>query len=100
TPSSSSSLSPFPPSLSPLSSSSPPSPNNLLHSLLLAIRRLVDDIWTTLRSAPHWRWRNALLFFAIVGVITSFFALLNFQGAVVSQVDYFIKRPIQIEATG
>lgn len=53
----------------------------------------------TLRQAPHWQWRNLLLFVAIVGGITCIFALLNFQEAVLSQFLYFVQRPIEIEAT-
>lgn len=66
-------------------------------SSLMALPR---NLWLTLRQAPHWRWKNLLLFLGIVGGITGFFALLNFQEAVLSQVIYFIQRPIEIGATG
>src|SRR5947209_112601 len=47
-----------------------------------------------------WGWKNSLVFFGIVIGITAFFALLDFQGAVVSQLSYFTHRPVQIESTG
>src|SRR5437764_11044393 len=66
----------------------------------LAIRNIPRHLWSTLRGASHWRWGNALLFFVLIGGITGLFALLNFQGAVVSQLLYFVKRPPQIESMG
>ena len=58
------------------------------------------ELWKTLRGLPRWRWRNALLFFGLIIGITGIFALLDFHGAVINQLSYFAKRPIQIEATG
>jgi hypothetical protein len=63
-------------------------------------RLLPEAIWQTLRGAAAWRWRHLLLFCALVGVLGGGFALLNFQGAVVSQLSYFANRPVQVEATG
>ena len=56
-------------------------------------------LWYTLRGLPQWRWKNAGIFFGIVLGITGMFAMLNFEKAVVSQISYFIHRPIQVEAT-
>ncbi len=66
----------------------------------LTLKTLPGEVWQTLRGAGKWRWQNALLFFALVLAISGAFALLNFQGAVVSQLSYFVGRPVQIEATG
>ena len=57
------------------------------------------NLWQTFRQASQWRWKNLLLFLAIIGSITGIFALLNFQEAVLSQFLYFAQRPIEIEAT-
>ncbi len=48
----------------------------------------------------HWRWKNSLVFFGILIGVTALFALLDFQGAVVSQLSYFAHRPVQIESSG
>jgi hypothetical protein len=66
----------------------------------LTVRRLPGEIWQTLRGAGSWRWTHALLFLGVAGTISGLFALLNFQGAVVSQLSYFANRPVQVEATG
>src|SRR5437016_4879973 len=58
------------------------------------------ELWRTLRSIHTWRWKNTLIFLALVIGITTIFAYLDFHGAVVSQLSYFSHRPIQIEATG
>ncbi len=60
---------------------------------------LPHNLWQTFRQASQWRWKNLLLFLAIIGSITGIFALLNFQEAVLSQFLYFAQRPIEIEAT-
>jgi hypothetical protein len=52
-----------------------------------------------LRSIRAWRWRNLILFGALLLIVTGFFALLNVQGAVASQLSYFVERPLQIEST-
>jgi hypothetical protein len=41
-----------------------------------------------------------LLFFSLVLGITGFFAIFNFNGAILSQVSYFANRPLQIESIG
>lgn len=51
-----------------------------------------------IRSVAHWRWKNCIIFFAIIVTVTAGFAVLDFQGAVVSQLQYFAQRPIQIES--
>jgi hypothetical protein len=58
------------------------------------------ELWRTLRGIGSWRWKNSLLFFIILFGVTALFALLDFQGAVVSQLSYFAHRPVQIESTG
>lgn len=65
-----------------------------------SLRSIPMQLWFTLRGAKRWRWKNTLLFLTIVSGGTGLFALLNFQGAVVSQISYFVLRPIQVEATG
>ena len=65
----------------------------------ITLREIPAALWQTLRGLRQWRWQNSLIFFGIILLITGGFALLNFQGAVVSQLSYFIQRPIQIEAT-
>lgn len=66
----------------------------------LTFKMLPGEIWRTLRAAGQWRWKNALLFGTLILVISGLFALLNFQGAVVSQLSYFANRPVQVESTG
>lgn len=57
------------------------------------------QLWQRVRQVFHWNWRNCLLFLGIVTGITGAFALLDFNGAVLSQLNYFAQRPIQIEST-
>ena len=66
----------------------------------MALKIILLELWRTLRGIGTWRWKNTLIFLAVVTGITAIFALLDFQGAVVSQLSYFSHRPIQIEATG
>lgn len=61
---------------------------------------LLPALWNMLRSIRKWHWNNCLLCLLIIVVVTGAFALLDFQGAVVNQVVYFLHRPIQVEATG
>ncbi len=58
------------------------------------------ELWRTLKGILRWQWKNALLFFGILIAVTGLFALLDFQGAVMSQLSYFAQRPVQIESTG
>lgn len=60
--------------------------------------KLPVELWQALRGILHWQWWNALFLFALVLGVTGLFALSNFNYAVVSQLSYFIQRPIQIEA--
>ncbi len=60
---------------------------------------LSGEVWQTLRGIRRWRWKNTLIFFAILLGVTGFFALLDFQGAVLSQLSYFANRPVQVEST-
>lgn len=66
----------------------------------LVLASLPGEIWQTLRDIRRWHWKNTSIFFAISLGVTGFFALLNFQGAVLSQLSYFTNRPVQIESTG
>jgi len=59
-----------------------------------------DDISQILLGVRGWYWKNCLICLGLIVGITGVFALLNFQGAVISQFAYFLNRPIQIEATG
>jgi hypothetical protein len=56
------------------------------------------SLWSMLGSAR--RWKNSLIFLGVLVAVTSSFALLNFQGALVDQLRYFAQRPMQVEATG
>ncbi|GCF11869.1 membrane protein [Dictyobacter arantiisoli] len=62
------------------------------------ISRTPQQLWRTLQSCFRWQWRNGLLFSAIIIAVTALFALADFQNAVVSQLYYFLKRPIQSES--
>jgi hypothetical protein len=63
------------------------------------LREIPAALWQTLRGLRQWRWKNSLIFFGSLLLVTGFFAMLNFQEAVLSQLSYFMQRPIQIEAT-
>ena len=65
----------------------------------VTLASLPAGIWRTLRGFRQWRWKNTLIFFAILLGVTGFFALLDFRGAVLSQLSYFANRPVQVEAT-
>ena len=66
----------------------------------LTFKYLPGALWHTLQDIHHWRWKNTLVFFSILLGVTAFFAMFNFRGAVVSQLSYFVNRPLQVEATG
>jgi hypothetical protein len=66
----------------------------------LSLRSLPQQLWYTLHEFRRWRWKNTLLCLGILAGVTGLFALLNFQGAVVNQLVYFLQRPVQVEATG
>jgi len=65
----------------------------------MSLTSLPTEAWRTLRGFRQWRWKNTLIFFAILLGVTGFFALLDFRGAVLSQLSYFANRPVQVEAT-
>ncbi len=67
---------------------------------ILSLMLVPQYVWSALRGAPRWHWKNCLIFLGIVLGITGIFALLDFQGAVINQLSYFAHRPIQVEATG
>jgi hypothetical protein len=56
------------------------------------------ELWNTLRGIRQWRWKNMLIFCGVSLGITAAFALVDFQGAVLSQFSYFINRPVQVES--
>ncbi len=62
-------------------------------------KTLPIELWHMLQSSRHWHWKNTLLFFSLILVITGFFAIFNFKGAILSQVNYFANRPLQVEST-
>ena len=64
-----------------------------------ALKTVPKEVWHTLQSIRHWHWKNTLLFLSIVLGITGFFAIFNFRGAILSQVNYFANRPLQVEST-
>lgn len=66
----------------------------------LKFNALPGEIWQTLRGLGQWRWKNTLLFFALILAVSGAFTLLNFQGAAISQLSYFANRPVQVEALG
>ena len=66
----------------------------------LTLKWTPNHLWYTLSGARRWYWKNCLIFLSILIGVTGAFALLNFQGAIVSQLSYFTQRPIQIETTG
>lgn len=66
----------------------------------LTLKTALIECRDVLCKARSWRWKNSLLFFVILLVVTGAFALLNFGGAFANQLGYFAGRPIQIEATG
>lgn len=57
------------------------------------------QLWQQVRRISRWNWHNLLIFLGIIIGITAAFALLDFNGAIVSQLSYFAQRPIQIEST-
>ncbi|HLX56082.1 MAG TPA: glycosyltransferase family 87 protein [Ktedonobacteraceae bacterium] len=65
----------------------------------MALASLPGEVWETLRGIRSWRWKNTLIFFGILLGVTGFFALLDFRGAVLSQLSYFANRPVQVEST-
>lgn len=65
----------------------------------VTLASLPAEIWRMLCGFRHWRWKNTLIFFAILTGVTGFFALLDFRGAVLSQLSYFANRPVQVEAS-
>ena len=66
----------------------------------VSLQSLSGELGHLLRSIPGWRWKNTLIFLGVIVGVTGFFALFDFQGAVVSQLSYFANRPVQAEATG
>jgi hypothetical protein len=66
----------------------------------LAWRDLPKQLWHILQSTTNWYWQNCLLFLTLLVIITGIFALIDFHGAVISQLSYFLQRPVQVESTG
>jgi hypothetical protein len=67
---------------------------------IMTLKTVPAELWRTLRGIGQWRWRNTLIFGVILLGITGLFALLDFQNAVLSQISYFTRRPVQIESSG
>jgi hypothetical protein len=74
----------------------------LLHrpSALRTWKQTGAELFTTAKGLRHWQWRNTILLLIVILGITGLFALSNFNTAVVSQIQYFLARPIQIETSG
>ncbi|MBX5451166.1 glycosyltransferase 87 family protein [Thermogemmatispora sp.] len=64
------------------------------------VRSVTERLAQALACLRCWRWGNLLLCLALVVGVTALFALLDFQGAVASQLAYFAQRPVQIESSG
>jgi hypothetical protein len=67
---------------------------------IFTLKNLPVELWHTMQSIRQWRWKNTLIFFGLILAITGFFALFNFNGAILSQLSYFANRPLQVESTG
>jgi hypothetical protein len=65
----------------------------------LTLKFLPGEIWLTLQGIRGWRWKNTFIFFCVILAVTGFFALLDFHGAILSQLSYFTNRPVQVEST-
>lgn len=72
---------------------------SLRSGLAQTLTLLQHQLLPQLRHVFQWNWRNCLLFLGIVLGITGAFALVDLNGAVISQLNYFAQRPIQIEST-
>ncbi len=59
-----------------------------------------QQLYHIFKNAVQWRWSNLLLFLSVLASVTGIFALLDFNGAVTSQLNFFAVRPLQIESTG
>jgi hypothetical protein len=68
--------------------------------LPLTLASLPREARSTLRGIRQWRWKNILIFSCISLAVTGAFALVDFRGAVLSQLSYFANRPVQVESTG
>ncbi len=66
----------------------------------LPLAVLPRSLWRTLRETRQWQWKHCLVFLAVVGGVTGVFAILNFQGAIETQLAYFAQRPVQVESSG
>lgn len=66
----------------------------------LAWRDIPKQFWHILHGIRGWHWQNCLLFVVLLLVTTGIFAMIDFQGAVISQLSYFLQRPVQVESTG
>jgi uncharacterized membrane protein len=73
--------------------------NNLALPQNLRVHQpLYQRCLTWLKQVRRWHWKNCLLFAGIMLGVSGIFALLNFNQAVISQIHYFVYRPIQIES--
>ena len=76
--------------------------NGRFHSPSVSARlqTMPGEFLRTLRGATQWSWKNMLLFWCLILVISGIFALLNFQNAVIAPLSYFVERPIHVESLG
>ncbi len=63
-------------------------------------KALLRHTWSTLRAARSWHWNNVFLFCTISLTVTGIFSTFNIQGATISQLSYFLQRPVQVESMG
>ncbi|MBE3565759.1 MAG: DUF2029 domain-containing protein [Thermogemmatispora sp.] len=66
--------------------------------LFLAEQQHLNAGQQPLKKIASWRWRHLLLFAATVVMVSTFFALLNPEGALLEPLRYFSQRPPQIES--
>jgi hypothetical protein len=66
----------------------------------LTWRDIPKQFWHILQGAHRWYWQNCLLFLMLLLATTGIFALIDFHGAAISQLSFFLRRPVQIESTG
>jgi hypothetical protein len=63
-----------------------------------SLGELSEQLLRALRGARNWQWKNCAIFLAFVLGVTGIFALFDFNSAVLSQFNYFMHRPIQVES--
>jgi len=66
----------------------------------LTTNNLIKKFGNLIRSIKSWRLNNSLYFFALLIGVTSFFGLLNLNGAIVGYSIYFLNRPFEVASIG